>query len=86
MVCQPRKPGILCQIFLFDVFHNGEFKDSPNLGLYDVSLGTGFLISSRQVRNNLPETQLYIREVLYSYGGSVVVRNGHSIMHLHIPS
>jgi hypothetical protein len=28
----------------------------------------------------------HILEVLCSYGGSVVVRNGHSIIHLHIPS
>jgi len=72
--------------FVFDIFHSGEIKDSPNLGLYAVSLDTEFLTSPRQVRNNLPGTKRHSREVLNSYGGIMAVRNVHIIMHLHIPS
>jgi hypothetical protein len=57
---------IFCARFFY-IFHSGEIKDSPNLGLYAVSLDTGFLTSPWQVRNNLPETKRCSLEILHSY-------------------
>jgi len=67
------------------MFHSGEFKDSPNLGLYDVSLDTDFLTSLSKCETTYQEQSVRAKKS-YIPMEIVVVRNGHSIMHLHTPS